>query len=501
MTPSIQYSPDGKCLIKCPNIYTHVIIPDGVIGIGYHAFENCSNLQSVTIPSSVTGIDDNAFAECINLKTIVIPNGVTRIGRKAFMSCKELSSIIIPESVTEIGEGAFNYCYKLSTLIIPDSSSSKVTRGFWDLAWGGMSSLPINDDLVYADTFLLTRRHYNFDADRVSFSIKDGTRIIGPNVFSYSHIVTITIPKSVIRIGAGAFSHCNYITSLKLPKSLKSIEDSTFEGSHSLKSIVVPEGVQSIGQRAFYDCTLLSDISLPKSITKIEQDAFARCKSLESVTIPYGVEKISEKTFLLCTNLKSIKLPNSLTRIDNEAFCECSSLKSITLPEGVTRIDKRVFCRCKSLETIYLPESIVMIGPGVFDECDNIKEIVIPRGLREKFLQFKPLEEYKFLIREDQNSRNSDFDEDNNCSPIDMVNGISILNHYAQKAEKENKIEYAISLYEDAEKLGSAEASYRLGLILVDKDFYKGYYHMKIAADAGFSDALIILKKFELKRP
>ena len=52
----------------------YVIIPESVnynnktysvTGIGYYAFQDCSDLTSVTIPNSVTNIGEYAFENCI----------------------------------------------------------------------------------------------------------------------------------------------------------------------------------------------------------------------------------------------------------------------------------------------------------------------------------------------------------------------------------------------------------------------------------------------------
>ena len=42
----------------------NVVIPNSVIEIGHHAFENCTSLTSVTIPNSVTEIGQGAFQGC-----------------------------------------------------------------------------------------------------------------------------------------------------------------------------------------------------------------------------------------------------------------------------------------------------------------------------------------------------------------------------------------------------------------------------------------------------
>ena len=42
-------------------------IPDGVVAIGDHAFDNCKHLESINIPDSVTSIGASAFKNCGNL--------------------------------------------------------------------------------------------------------------------------------------------------------------------------------------------------------------------------------------------------------------------------------------------------------------------------------------------------------------------------------------------------------------------------------------------------
>ena len=93
----------------CTNL-TSITIPDGVTSIGKHAFSWCESLTSITLPDGVTSIGNAAFAQCISLTSIIIPNGVTSIGDEAFSNCYNLTSIIIPNSITSLGNGAFREC-------------------------------------------------------------------------------------------------------------------------------------------------------------------------------------------------------------------------------------------------------------------------------------------------------------------------------------------------------------------------------------------------------
>ena len=77
----------------------------------------------ITIPSTthgfnVTEINQRAFENCTNLTSVTIPNSITTIGEYAFYRCNGLTSITIPNSVTSIGISAFNDCYNISTVVV-----------------------------------------------------------------------------------------------------------------------------------------------------------------------------------------------------------------------------------------------------------------------------------------------------------------------------------------------------------------------------------------------
>lgn len=123
-----------------------VIIPDSILEIDPRAFVNCYFLQEVVVPETVVEIHNCVFDGCFalnpgillynNKKTcygwigdkdecieVVLPDTVTEIGEFAFEDCKNLKNVVIPNSVTLIKYGAFMGCSSLKKIVIPETTS------------------------------------------------------------------------------------------------------------------------------------------------------------------------------------------------------------------------------------------------------------------------------------------------------------------------------------------------------------------------------------------
>ena len=122
----------------------------------------------------------------------------------------------------------------------------------------------------------------------------------------------LTIPEnvegfSITKIADGGFSGCRYLTSIIIPKSVKSFGHSAFDYCLSLTSITIPNSVSNIGEYAFYKCISLTSIDIPNSVTSIGNSAFFRCSNLTSVTIPNSVTSIGVGAFRQCLSLKEVR--------------------------------------------------------------------------------------------------------------------------------------------------------------------------------------------------
>lgn len=104
------------------------------------------------------------------------------------------------------------------------------------------------------------------------------------------------------RIFGNVEDYANYIKSVTIPESVKSIWPSAFSGSYSDK--------YGLGCKS---------LTIPGNVTEIGAGAFKYAK-FEQVAIPNAVKNIYRETFDHCVNLKSINLGNGVIEIWDDAF-------------------------------------------------------------------------------------------------------------------------------------------------------------------------------------
>lgn len=271
---------------------------------------------------SVTSIDSGAFESCHRLKSIVIPNTITDIKDYAFINCYSLVSVSIPKSVTSIGMGAFAGCRNLIKVDFASIESLCAIKFEGD----------VSNPLCYA-------KHLYINGEKITkLNFPDSINEIGDYAFvGCEDIISITIPVFVKRIGKEAFKSCIKVTEINVESSNTDYiaEDGVLFNKDKTELICFPAGktgsynipnsVTNIWAKAFYNSGLTSVI-IPKSVKSIGNYAFAYCNNLKIVDIPNSVSNIDYGAFWQCTNLTTITIPSSVEIIEYGAFGGCKNL-------------------------------------------------------------------------------------------------------------------------------------------------------------------------------
>lgn len=250
-------------------------------------FMNCTGLESVSLPEGLSEISAQGFYGCTALGSLTIPNSVTNIGQFAFFNCTNLNTLTIPAGVSSIGDYAFANCFGLSDIEVDPANASFSSEG----------GVLFNRNKSLLRTFPINRAGNYF--------VPNGVQAIHDYAFSDCvGLTSVTLPNGVTTIGRGAFLRCANLTNVTLPNTLLGVDRYTFHSCSNLSEIRIPESVTSIGTEAFI-YSGITNLRIPGSVREIEEGAVRDCPKLTNVTVAAGVTVIDG--FWNCPELKTIE--------------------------------------------------------------------------------------------------------------------------------------------------------------------------------------------------
>ncbi len=373
----------------------------------FNVFYGCTSLA-----------DENGFViirdilyQCVKNRTdIIIPDGIIAIGFGAFWNCRSLRTLTIPSSLKAIGLDVFGG--SLSDVYYDGSMSEwiqiKIGQNNWELesAKKHFTSQEIITGTCGTDT------NWSFDPD-TGVMVISGTGSVDDtsswNNFG-SEIIEIIVEPGVTSIEDWTISICSNLSNIVLPEGLTSI-GRTFGGINKLKSVYIPASVTNIGRWAFEGCSGLEEIivdqentvyssedgvlfnkdktillrypqaksgayTVPDSVTLIDRDSFEYCDKLTSIEIPETTE-ISEadgdfNVFYGCTGLAD---ENDFVIIRNVLYQYLKNDSDLIVPDGIRAIGFAAISNCNVLRSVTFPESLKAIGLHAFFGLNNLKDI------------------------------------------------------------------------------------------------------------------------------
>ena len=390
---NILFSKGGTKLIRYAptKMDTFYSVPDDVIEIADHAFEDSSHLESIDILNSDVSIGDYAFRGCTSLTSGKVgaiewnfdkeTGEMTFTGEgemKTFDSYpweeikKSIGIIIISERITTIGESAFDKCSSLTSIIIPDS----VTEIGWNVFYECSS--------LAQGTFGLVEWSLNKETNELKFT-GEGKM---PNFGSYS--------------ATPWYSSKDSIKYIDFSGGITGIGNNAFSGCSSLISVIFPETVVFIGNDAFSWCSSLISVTLSKTILFIGNSAFSKCSNLESPAIPSSVKMIGINAFASCPQWGSGELGDMQWTLNSETgeltfsgsgnmpefypggapwYPSKLTIKTVDIGDGITSVGSYAFYGCSNLEQVTPPSTVTSIGFNA-----NAKGATIPSTVKRPML-------------------------------------------------------------------------------------------------------------------
>lgn len=294
------------------NLLQSVGISSSVTIIGDNAFQGCG-LQSITIPSSVVEVGDGVFSNCSSLASVTINNGLTKLGSSMFEYCP-ITTITIPSSVTEIGHHCFNNCTSLASVSFVSNNTLKAidSRAFYACVNLATITSGTGDSLTSGFPLsVISTGESVFNLDASSFipwynNLSDGLVYIGGTANSYKGTMapdtTLTFLDGTETIGGHAFANQTNLVAIKIPETVKLIQNTAFEYCTNL-AIITFSGdslLEEIGTYAFNNCTSLGGLVLPNSLKIINNRAFYNCTRMNGILIGQNIEEIGIKAFHNC---------------------------------------------------------------------------------------------------------------------------------------------------------------------------------------------------------
>lgn len=381
---------------------------------------------------------------------LVIPstiNGETVIGirQAAFWEVEGLVSVVIPATVKLIEQYAFSYCPDLEEVTFKGKVDNVETEAFSDSGYYLTVKCQKQYESYYEDLDDMTNWGYEVNAclpneggseepdpepspeptvtAKEIFGLEEttgGWKITAYDVEKGGKEVTVPAEydgKPIVAIGDEAFSlnkanvgFKNWITSITLPSTIKTIGYRAFYGCSKVSEIVLPEGLESIGKEAFRYCNNLKEINVPSTVTSIGEIAFkqSRAAYLEAINVAEGnnnfksvdgVLLTKDGKTLLCYPTGKVgapyEMPNTVEEIANDAFKADAStydssvvngngehkLTEIVLSKNLKKIGERAFEQC-GLTSITITSNLE-VGKYAFAGCEKLETVVIEEGVTE----------------------------------------------------------------------------------------------------------------------
>lgn len=251
---------------------TKATVPTGVEIIGESTFEGCTALASLTLPSSVKTVGDKAFKGCSALVETSL-SAIENIGTEAFAGTGLTSAKI---SATTLGEKSFRDCTELTAITL-GSATTIPAEMFAGCTAITTVTIPASVQTIGASAF-------EGCSKLATLTLGSGVTTLGDRAFADCGLTALALPDNVTTLGDGAFSNNPNIATLQFGAGLTAISDNAFATNDAIENLTIPKTIVTIGAGSFSDWSKLTKLTISgNTLTSIGSKAFENAALLADV--------------------------------------------------------------------------------------------------------------------------------------------------------------------------------------------------------------------------
>lgn len=331
-----------------------ITVSEGIEGIDYYTFRNCS--ISISLPSTLKYIGSDSFMKA-TINEINFPEGLEAIDFRAFENAVFAKpDIKLPDGLKYIGELAFDGSNLKSIEI---GSSAKIANIDYTAGVGVSGYDP--------DSVSETRNPFRNSAVQSITVDADNPYLTAESGVLYNKDKTVLISYS----GGGSVKR-----SFEIPESVETVVHYAFSGTQ-LNELTLNSTMTSVNNYSFYGVSAQTlNFGNSCKITEIGNYAFYN-STLSSLVIPASVEQINSYAFAgsSITSL-SFEQGSKCRTVNQYAFYQCKQLESVTIASSVASIETNAFSDCAKLKTVVFEDNSMLKSiSGVFMNCPYLSVI------------------------------------------------------------------------------------------------------------------------------
>ena len=204
---------------------------------------------------------------------------VVTVSQCAFYRCN-VADVILPEGLIEIGQDAFAYSH-ITTMVVPNSVTKMLSEAFY--ACDSLVSVTLSNNLDLLDMRILS--HCN---KLTEVTIPESVRYIMGDAFSYTtNLVTVNwTPENILQIGYNAFIETAWLNNLPEEDGGKYVGNIfLYARDYTITSFAIREGTKMIAGGAAEGMGHVTDFTIPSTVESIGLGAFSQAYALQRCTI------------------------------------------------------------------------------------------------------------------------------------------------------------------------------------------------------------------------